>query len=726
MKKILYSFAGLAVLALAASCSQEENLITDGEGSISIRTSVCTDVEVESRATDGLEDNCLIWISGSKGLVRKYDGVADVPSSIKLLSGHYVAEAWAGDSVSASFDKRWFKGRTEFDVTKGQNTEVAIKCTVANVVASVNYAEGLEDVLTDFTMTVGHDRGSLTFEGRDERKGYFMMPSTDKNLTYTLKGTQIDGKEFTHTGQILDAKPATEYALTVKYTPVSNEVGGAVFTITVDKTEITIRDEREIIAAPKIEGYGFDMSQPVMGAQGTIGQRSVYVTSATKVTSVILKSKAFESITAIGGDDFDILNQSAEGNAAVKAAGISLEDNSGADNAMLKIVFASAFIDALTDGEYPVEITATDNKGKTSTATLNLIVSDAPVQTVDIEPAKTTMRTAVLRGRTTKEVASAGFKYRAVGTSEWTSVDAVAVSRSIAADTEFTAEVSDLQPGAEYEYHTVCTLTTGGEFEGATMKFATLDGPQLPFADMETWTILKTDRGNDVPAPCSDEASLFWDSGNWGSATMSKSVTNYDQTIHHSGSRSVKLASQFVGVSVFGKFAAGNLFIGKYLKTDGTDGILGWGRPFDFSHGLPKAVKVWVKYTPVAITHSSTDEAPKGQMDNGIIYAALTDDEDTGFCDYDGSKWSVVVKTKSSERHLFNKTDKNVVAYGEHIFTAATQGDNMVEITIPLDITKAGATPTRIVFVASASRYGDYFTGGDGSTMWLDDIKLVY
>jgi len=259
-------------------------------------------------------------------------------------------------------------------------------------------------------MTVGHDRGSLTFEGRDERKGYFMMPSTDKNLTYTLKGTQIDGKEFTHTGQILDAKPATEYALTVKYTPVSNEVGGAVFTITVDKTEITIRDEREIIAAPKIEGYGFDMSQPVMGAQGTIGQRSVYVTSATKVTSVILKSKAFESIAAIGGDDFDILNQSAEGNAAVKAAGISLEDNSGADNAMLKIVFASAFIDALTDGEYPVEITATDNKGKTSTATLNLIVSDAPVQTLPVVAESTTMRTATLRGRTSKEVASAGFK----------------------------------------------------------------------------------------------------------------------------------------------------------------------------------------------------------------------------------------------------------------------------------------------------------------------------
>ncbi len=210
MKKILYGFAGLAALALAASCSQEESLLTDGEGSISIRTSVSTDVEVVSRdLNDDLAESCMVWISNSKGLVRKYDKLADVPAKINLLSGHYIAEAWAGDSVSASFDKRWFKGSQEFDVTKGQTTQVAITCTVANVVASVNYAEGLEEVLTDFTMTVGHDRGSLTFDGRDERKGYFMMPSTDKNLTYTLKGTQIDGSEFTHTGVIENAQPAT-------------------------------------------------------------------------------------------------------------------------------------------------------------------------------------------------------------------------------------------------------------------------------------------------------------------------------------------------------------------------------------------------------------------------------------------------------------------------------------------------------------------------------------
>lgn len=142
MKKILYGFAGLAALALAASCSQEESLLTDGEGSISIRTSVSTDVEVVSRdLNDDLAESCMVWISNSKGLVRKYDKLADVPAKINLLSGHYIAEAWAGDSVSASFDKRWFKGSQEFDVTKGQTTQVAITCTVANVVASVNYAD---------------------------------------------------------------------------------------------------------------------------------------------------------------------------------------------------------------------------------------------------------------------------------------------------------------------------------------------------------------------------------------------------------------------------------------------------------------------------------------------------------------------------------------------------------------------------------------------------------
>ena len=56
----------------------------------------------------------------------------------------------------------------------------------------------------------------------------------------------------------------------------------------------------------------------------------------------------------------------------------------------------------------------------------------------------------------------------------------------------------------------------------------------------------------------------------------------------------------------------------------------------------------------------------------------------------------------------------------------ATSGEDMVQVTIPLDYARTDARPVNIIFVASASRYGDYFCGCEGSTMWLDDIELVY
>lgn len=53
------------------------------------------------------------------------------------------------------------------------------------------------------------------------------------------------------------------------------------------------------------------------------------------------------------------------------------------------------------------------------------------------------------------------------------------------------------------------------------------------------------------------------------------------------------MRSQFVGVGIFGKFAAGNVFAGEYLETQGTDGILGWGREWT---SRPVALKGYARY----------------------------------------------------------------------------------------------------------------------------------
>ena len=57
------------------------------------------------------------------------------------------------------------------------------------------------------------------------------------------------------------------------------------------------------------------------------------------------------------------------------------------------------------------------------------------------------------------------------------------------------------------------------------------------------------------------------------------------------------------------------------------------------------------------------------------------------------------------------------------MFTEAT-GD-MIQVTIPIDY-RSDAQVKNIMMVCSASIGGDYFTGGSGSVMWVDDIELVY
>ncbi len=83
------------------------------------------------------------------------------------------------------------------------------------------------------------------------------------------------------------------------------------------------------------------------------------------------------------------------------------------------------------------------------------------------------------------------------------------------------------------------------------------------------------------------------------------------------------------------------------------------------------------------------------------------------------------MRTADPANWLFSKDKPNVIAYGERIFTEATAGDGMIEFEIPIEYYKTDIKPSNIIVVASANRYGDYYTGGQSSTMWLDDLQLV-
>lgn len=709
-----------ALMVGVGSCSQED--FPDGsEGYLALTAKVSTDMEIarSSRAelSGELAEKCIVWISNSKGPVRKYRGLENLPQeNIPLISGHYVGEAWTGDSVSASFTDRWFKGREEFEIKPIQTTAVTIRCKIANVGVTVNYFDGVDDLLTDYKMEVGHKRGSLAFEGADERTGYFMMPSSDKNLAWKFTATDKTGNPVEKSGVIENAQPGKLYILHIKYNGQGGaDNGGAFFHIEVEETDIIIEDEVEISVNPIVEGDGFDLSEPQANGNDGLGDKNLRIYAGTGLETLELSMPGLGALVGIDGyDTFGLFKSSAENQAKLKGAGIDWSYNELKDGSSLMVVnLTSAFTSKITqEGTHVMSITAIDKDNRKTVKTLTFEITNDPVQPLEItvEPNEDWFRKATLKGRVIKTPATgARFDYREVGATEWQHIDATVDGSAM------TAVITGLTPGKTYEY----TASTS-DFQGSAIYSFTAYSPQLPNCGFESWIQagkpwLLTD----------NEANLFWDSGNHGSTTMGANynITVSDTSIKHGGTCSAKLGSRFVGFGTIGKFAAGNAFVGKYLKTDGTDGVLGWGRPWTYN---ASAMKGYVKYRPAAVTHDSNDlpDLKEGDMDQGIIYVALVDGT---LQDYEGQQYPQIVKTKASDRQLFSKDQANVIAYGEMVFTANTNGEDMVPFEIKLNY-KSGREnekPAYIIVVASASRYGDYFVGGP-STMWIDDFEMVY
>ena len=147
IRKYISVLACAAIIAGAFSSCKDETPFSesDGEGlvrlSVSVNSKLTRSMATKAETPDNeaeLRDNCRIYISNAKGVLHKWIGVDDMPESIYLRYGSYVAEAMAGDSVSASFDKKYFKGMSPFEASAtNATTQVSVACKLANVVASI-------------------------------------------------------------------------------------------------------------------------------------------------------------------------------------------------------------------------------------------------------------------------------------------------------------------------------------------------------------------------------------------------------------------------------------------------------------------------------------------------------------------------------------------------------------------------------------------------------------
>lgn len=711
-KQISYIMAALAVPAsmLLGGCASDEPF-GEGEGVLKMKMVVNSTLTRAETDQQDLADKCVVYLSGSKGLLYKFQGLDNVPSDIFLKSGSYVAEAWTGDSVSASFDKKFYRAYEPFTISRGDVKNVVLNCKIANVVASINPEPIIAEALKDYKVTVENTRGSLDFDVSNAKTahGYYMMPNGDTSLKWTITGKKEDGSAFSKSGTIDNVQRAHEYVLNIRYTPGSTEVGGGFIIVTVDDTELLIEDTVELTGAPAIEGIGYDINQPFTGEAGSFSRTSVYVESLGALSSLLVKTDAATAM-ALPSSEFDFITMTAESRQALANAGVTCEYTEGAKSSA-KIMFAAEALNRLSNGEYSFEVTAVDVAGKRRTRTLKFIVSDATVMPQPIDEAEVHSYSVTLRGTIMKDDAvNPSFRYREAGASDWVVVPAVAdkpyrKSMRKVAGQGYHAVVTGLKPSTRYEYQAIAD----GYVNPNTQTFTTESVFVLPNAGFEIWST--NAKGAYIPG--ADGTVSFWDTGNHGSMTLKKNITFPVEAPVHSGSYAAKLSSQFVGLGSIGKFAAGNLFAGTYDKTVGTSGgELTFGRPFDGSR--PVKLRGYVYYHPGTVDYSETDKLAKGNTDIGSVYVALTSSK-------------VAVKTASKE--LFEPDASYVLAYGAIDFTSDYGSESgLREFEITLDYRTASKLPkdSYLVLVASASKYGDYFTGSSQSVMVIDDLELIY
>lgn len=294
-----------------------------------------------------------------------------------------------------------------------------------------------------------------------------------------------------------------------------------------------------------------------------------------------------------------------------------------------------------------------------------------------------------------------GFEMKKATETTWTKVSDQLITHN---GGEFTGRINGLTPETEYIFRAYSGTNTGEE-----ISFTTEAATPLPNSSFEQWST-----GNkDVINPWEAGGASFWDTGNGGAITLNKNVT-ISTTDKHTGNLAALLQSQFVGIGTVGKFAAGNIFTGTFLKVDGFDGVLEFGRPYT---SRPTKLKFYYKYIPQPINYASSSNPDltylKGKSDTCNIYIAL--------CDWDSP---LTIKTKPSDRQLFSPSDPGVIAYAE--FRSGESTADYKEITLELKYKATNRKAKYIVIVGTASKYGDFFTGGSGSTLTLDDFELLF
>ena len=317
--------------------------------------------------------------------------------------------------------------------------------------------------------------------------------------------------------------------------------------------------------------------------------------------------------------------------------------------------------------------------------TVKVLQKPVAVEIADVDPWTCS---AFVSGRTNGQ-GEPLMEYRKASDDGWTKVGDLKISGA-----SVYAEIRGLTASTEYKVR-----LSNGTDTSEEVPFTTSDAQQLPNLGFDDWY-----KEGAAWMPNANSSSYVWDSANPGTAGLGTVPTTPEESDVVKGK-----AARLQTSTALGMLAAGNIYVGKFVKVAGLGAELDWGYQFT---SRPLALKGYYKYAPKAIDMAKDPYKELiGQSDQCQIQILLTD-------------WDGMFRINTSKQQFVDfENDPDIIAHGSLV--SSDNDTQYVEFTIPL-VYRNDRIPEYIVVVAAASRYGDYFTGGVGSVLKVDEFELIY
>lgn len=309
------------------------------------------------------------------------------------------------------------------------------------------------------------------------------------------------------------------------------------------------------------------------------------------------------------------------------------------------------------------------------------------------------------------EISRMQFQYKS-GNGDWT--NATGSITYDETDNVYKTTLTGLAQNTAYQYR----LMYNGA-EAALGSFTTEAQSVLENMSLDNWysrttgTILKKTTYYPCLQADYDDGTRIWDSGNDGANTLSTvNPTSQETTDVVKGS-----AALLESKTAAGQFAAGSLFTGRFggATLNPLGATLDFGTPYT---SRPSRLKGSYKYVPATVGNTS-DRVPQvvsGQKDSCSIYIALT-------------TWESAFNVSTGDDQFVDFSSEDIIAYGELSPAQMCPTQDMTEyadFSIDLKYRDLERKPTYILIVCSSSKYGDYFVGGVGSKLLVDELSFEF